>query len=68
MPVLPAATAFQVFAELDEALTREFRAYLLERGVDADLGEYLRHLVHDKEQREYADWLKRAHDFVAPCR
>lgn len=28
-------------------------------------GEYLRHLVYDKEQREYMAWLKRAQDFVS---
>ncbi len=28
-------------------------------------GEYLRHLVFDKEVREYMDWLQRVHDFVA---
>jgi hypothetical protein len=31
----------------------------------ASTGEYLRHLVHDKEQREYMGWLKRVQEFVS---
>jgi hypothetical protein len=31
-----------VFGELDEALQDSFRAYLAERGITEDLGEYLR--------------------------
>lgn len=34
-------------------------------GVNEDLGEYLRHLVYDKEQKEYIAWLARVGDFVA---
>ncbi len=35
------------------------------RGVNEDLGEYLRHLMFDKEQTEYMGWLQRVHEFVA---
>lgn len=54
-----------VFEELDESLKSHFLKYLEERGVTADLGEYLRFLIYDKEQREYAAWLKNVHDFVS---
>jgi hypothetical protein len=33
-------------------------------GVNEDLGEYLRHLVYDKEQKEYIAWLGAVHGFV----
>lgn len=29
------------------------------------LGEYLRHLVYDKEQREYMGWLEAVHKFIS---
>ncbi|GFH12248.1 uncharacterized protein HaLaN_07893 [Haematococcus lacustris] len=54
-----------VFEELDEALQGHFREFLAERGISIDLGEYLRHLVYDKEQREYMAWLNRVAEFVA---
>lgn len=54
-----------VFGELDEVLQAEFRQYLQDRGITEELGEYLRHLVYDKEQREYMQWLKKVHSFVA---
>jgi hypothetical protein len=34
------------------------------RGVTEELGEYLRHLIYDKEQREYVAWLERVKSFV----
>jgi hypothetical protein len=54
-----------VFEELDEELQKEFKSYLEERGINEDFGEFLRHLLYDKEQREYMNWLKKVHDFVA---
>lgn len=54
-----------VFAELDEQLQSGFRDYLQERGIDEDLGEYLRQLMHDKEQEEYMRWLSAVRAFVA---
>lgn len=53
-----------VFQELDEALQSEFREFLMARGVNEDLGEYLRHLMYDKEQTEYMGWLARVGAFV----
>ncbi|KAG2495479.1 hypothetical protein HYH03_006424 [Edaphochlamys debaryana] len=53
-----------VFDELDDNLQRQFGAYLEERGISADLGEYLRFLIYDKEQREYQSWLAQVEVFV----
>lgn len=53
-----------VFDELDETLQTEMRQYLQTRGITEELGEYLRHLIYDKEQREYMGWLKKVHAFV----
>lgn len=53
-----------VFGELDDELQNAFRAYVAERGVNEDLGEYLRHLLYDKEQQEYAHWLEGVNSFV----
>lgn len=52
------------FEELDEELQSQFKAYLEERGVTADLGGYLLRLVHDKEQREYMYWLEQVKGFL----
>lgn len=49
-----------VYDELDEEVQRQFQVFLEERGVNAELGGYLLRLVHDKEQREYMDWLEKA--------
>ncbi|KAG1672917.1 hypothetical protein FOA52_012362 [Chlamydomonas sp. UWO 241] len=53
-----------VFGELDEVLQAELRQYIQDRGVTEELGEYLRHLIFDKEQREYMAWLSKVHAFV----
>lgn len=53
-----------VFAELDQELQDGFRSYIQERGVNEDLGEYLRHLMYDKEQQEYVHWLEGVRGFV----
>ena len=34
------------------------------RGITEELGEYLRHLIYDKEQKEYVAWLSKVRDFV----
>lgn len=52
------------YQELDEKLQDEFAAYIKERGVDADLGQYLCRLVYDKEQEDYVDWLERLKRFT----
>ncbi|MEW5297782.1 MAG: hypothetical protein WDW36_000966 [Sanguina aurantia] len=53
-----------VFEELDEQLQKDFKAYLEERGISAEMGEFLRHLIYDKEQREYVDWMHNVKKFV----
>lgn len=53
-----------VYEELDEELQKHFEDYLAERGVDAELGAYLLPLIHDKEQREYMQWLEEVERFV----
>jgi Mitochondrial glycoprotein len=42
----------QKYEELDDQVQTAFDAYLEERGIDADFGEYLMKLAADKEQRE----------------
>lgn len=53
------------FEELDESLQDSFLSFLEERGITAELGEWLMHLVHDKEQREYMYWLEKVKHFVS---
>lgn len=53
-----------VFSELDSELQDAFREYVTERGINEDLGEYLRHLMFDKEQEEYLHWLEGVKGFV----
>eukprot|EP00879_Flechtneria_rotunda_P002466 GHRR01002663.1.p1 GENE.GHRR01002663.1~~GHRR01002663.1.p1 ORF type:complete len:254 (+),score=64.25 GHRR01002663.1:101-862(+) len=53
-----------VFAELDSELQDAFREYIAERGINEDMGEYLRHLMYDKEQQEYMRWLESVKGFV----
>ncbi|KAI8475442.1 MAG: mitochondrial glycoprotein [Monoraphidium minutum] len=53
-----------VFDELADPLRDAFRGYLAERGVDEELGEWLRHALYDKEQREYITWLQRVGGFL----
>jgi Mitochondrial glycoprotein len=42
----------QKYEELDDRVQTACDAYLEERGIDADFGEYLMKLAADKEQRE----------------
>lgn len=53
------------FGELDEGLQREFVQLAQERGVNAQVGQYLCQLVYDKEQDEYVRWMQRVHSFVS---
>lgn len=39
--------------------------WLQERGINEDLGEFLRHLMYDKEQTEYTAWLEGVRSFVS---
>ncbi|KIZ03538.1 hypothetical protein MNEG_4420 [Monoraphidium neglectum] len=65
------ATAYTgpAYDELPVPLQEAFGSYLEERGINEDLGEYLRHAVYDKEQREYIGWLERVKSFLgAKCK
>lgn len=53
-----------VYEELDEELQAKFAEYLAERGITPELGAYLLPLVHDKEQREYMNWLEGVESFI----
>ncbi|KAF6263770.1 mitochondrial glycoprotein [Scenedesmus sp. NREL 46B-D3] len=53
-----------VFSELDNELQEAFRRYVAERGINEDMGEYLRHLMFDKEQEEYVHWLEGVKTFL----
>jgi len=52
------------FSDLDDTLQQAFLDYLEERGVTAELGQYLRQLIADKAAVEYQNWLQRVRDFM----
>ena len=52
MPTILVYIPLQKYEELDDQVQTAFDAYLVERGIDADFGEYLMKLAADKEQRE----------------
>ena len=54
MPTILVYIPLQKYEELDDQVQTAFDAYLVERGIDADFGEYLMKLAADKEQRECA--------------
>mmetsp|Transcript_3217 Transcript_3217/g.6448 ORF Transcript_3217/g.6448 Transcript_3217/m.6448 type:complete len:275 (-) Transcript_3217:1152-1976(-) len=53
-----------VFEELDDEVQESLYSFLQEREITPDLAEYLLNLVHDKEQREYMDWLQKMITFL----
>jgi hypothetical protein len=53
------------FTELDENLQKELYSYLEERGVTAELGQWLCRLLFDKETREYKSWLQKLGKFAS---
>jgi len=53
------------FDDLDDTLQQAFVDYLEERGVTAELGEYIRLFAEDKTSIEYQAWLKRVQDFIS---
>lgn len=54
----------QVFSELDDKLQQAFMSFLSERGVNAELGQFIIEFSDDKEQREYMHWLEGVHSFL----
>ena len=45
-------------------MLQAFVDYLEERGVTAELGEYIRLLVQDKSSNEYQAWLQKVNNFI----
>ena len=54
-----------VFPDLDDTLKQAFVDYLEERGITAELGEYLMLLTADKGWNEYMSWLTKVKGFIA---
>jgi len=54
----------QGYSELDEQMQKAFVDYLEERGIDAELGDYLLQAADSKEQKEYLQWLKGVKGFL----
>lgn len=52
------------FAELDEKLQAAFNEFVVARGVDANLGQYICRLIYDKEQEDYVAWLGKVKAFL----
>ena len=57
-------TSLQDYSELDERLQKAFGDYLEERGINAELGDYLIAAADGKEQKEYLQWLKGIKGFI----
>eukprot|EP00892_Ulva_mutabilis_P005755 jgi/Ulvmu1/3551/UM166_0005.1 len=53
------------FAELDEKLQDAFKEFVVARGIDANLGQYICRLVYDKEQEDYVTWLRKVKTFLS---
>ena len=52
------------FETLDDSLQDQFRQYLHERGIDANLALFIPNYAEYKEQREYCSWLANVRTFV----
>lgn len=52
------------FETLDEGLQEQWKSYLAERGVDANLALWVPNYAEYKEQREYCDWLEGVKRFI----
>ncbi|CCF48750.1 hypothetical protein NDA11_002798 [Ustilago hordei] len=52
------------FETLDDGLQEQFRAFLAERGVDANLALFVPNYAEYKEQREYCAWLGHVRQFI----
>lgn len=53
------------FSELDEKLQEELYNCLKDRGVTAELGQWLCRLLYEKESKEYMSWLTKLSKFAA---
>lgn len=52
------------FEDLEESVQDKFHEYLEERGINAELANYIVEAHLDKEQREYTNWLEKVSTFV----
>ena len=52
------------FEDLDKGVQDAFLSYLEERGINAELADYIIEKRIDKEQREYTSWLQKVADFL----
>ncbi|KAI9222549.1 mitochondrial glycoprotein [Blastocladiella britannica] len=53
-----------VFDELDDTLADAYYAFLEERGVSAEVAEFIPEYIEYKEQNEYVRWLEKVKSFV----
>lgn len=53
-----------VIDHLDGELFKAFYAYLADRAIDDDLANFITAYSQDKEQNEYAHWLRQLADFT----
>lgn len=54
-----------VFGELDDGVQESFHEYLTERGLDAELAEFIASYLEHKEQKEYVNWLNSVSKFLS---
>mmetsp|Transcript_3089 Transcript_3089/g.8479 ORF Transcript_3089/g.8479 Transcript_3089/m.8479 type:complete len:244 (-) Transcript_3089:88-819(-) len=53
------------FEDLDDKLQEALDEYLTELGMSNEICDFIDAVAFDKEQREYTQWLKRAHGFLS---
>jgi complement component 1 Q subcomponent-binding protein, mitochondrial len=63
-PVIGTTYSGPNFEDLEESVQDKFHDYLEERGINADLANYIIEAHLDKEQREYTSWLECVAHFV----
>ncbi|XP_076958414.1 mitochondrial acidic protein MAM33-like [Bidens hawaiensis] len=54
-----------IFSDLDPALQKELKQYLISRGIRNNLTAYILHHIHHKEQDQYIKWLQKLEAMVA---
>lgn len=54
----------QDYSTLDPSLQQAFVAYLEQRGINTEFGEFLMAAHEGKEHKEYMSWLSRVQSFL----
>ncbi|KAK7285636.1 hypothetical protein RJT34_20413 [Clitoria ternatea] len=54
-----------LFSKLDEELQDALKEYLVAKGIGENLTNFLLHYLHNREQQQYVNWLKKGEAFVA---